>query len=125
MRRRWPLLRATAELLNAANGVRPLGREGYITIPVFAFGWPTTEMSPLYLTGSVFDAVRRGLRGDFRGPRGRIALVLTAIAWALLWLIYRRNVASQPSFRRAAARGAGRRLRGDRCAIATGHGAAG
>ena len=98
MRRRWPLLRATAELLNAANGVRPLGREGYITIPVFAFGWPTTEMSPLYLAGSMLDAVRRGLRGDFRGPRGRIALVLTAIAWALLWLIHRRNVASEPYF---------------------------
>jgi acetyl esterase/lipase len=98
VRRRFPLLRASAEVLNAANGVRPLGREGYITLPVFAFGWPTTEMSPLYLTGSVLDAVRRGLRGDFRGPRGRIALVLTAIAWALLWLIYRRNVASEPHF---------------------------
>jgi acetyl esterase/lipase len=98
VRRRWPLLRAMAELLNAANGVRPLGREGYITIPAFACGWPTTEMSPLYLTGSVFDAVRRGLRGDFRGPRGRIALALTAVAWALLWLIYRRNVASKPYF---------------------------
>ncbi|HEX4586917.1 MAG TPA: alpha/beta hydrolase [Mycobacterium sp.] len=98
MRRRWPLLRAIAELLNAANGVRPLGREGYITLPVFAFGWPTTEMSPLYLAGSVLDVVRRGLRGDFRGSRGRIALVLTAIAWALLWLIQRRNVASRPNF---------------------------
>jgi acetyl esterase/lipase len=96
--RRWPLLRASAELLNAANGVRPLGREGYITLPVFAFGWPTTEMSMLYLTGSVLDAVRRGIRGDFRGSRGRIALVLTAIAWALLWLIQRRNVASKPHF---------------------------
>jgi acetyl esterase/lipase len=85
-------------LLNAANGVRPLGREGYITLGVFAFGWPTTEMSPLYLAGSVLDAVRRGLRGDFRGPRGRFALVLTAIAWALLWLIQRRNVASEPYF---------------------------
>ena len=98
MRRRWPLLRASAELLNAANGVRPLGREGYITLGVFAFGWPTTEMSPLYLAGSVLDAVRRGLRGDFRGPRGRFALVLTVIAWALLWLIQRRNVASEPYF---------------------------
>jgi acetyl esterase/lipase len=98
VRRRFPLLRASAELLNAANGMRPLGREGYITLPVFAFGWPTTEMSPLYLTGSVLDAVRRGLRGDFSGPRGRIALVLTAIAWALLWLIHRRNVASEPHF---------------------------
>ena len=100
MRRRWPLLRASAELLNAANGVRPIAREGYITIPVFAFGWPTTELSPMYLIGSVLDAVRRGLRGDFRGPRGRIALVLTAIAWALLWLIQRRNVASEPNFER-------------------------
>jgi acetyl esterase/lipase len=85
-------------VLNAANGVRPLGREGYITLPVFAFGWPTTEMSLVYLTGSVLDAVRRGLRGDFRGARGRIALLLTAIAWALLWLIQRRNVASKPHF---------------------------
>ena len=97
-RRRFPLLRAVAELANAANGVQPLGREGYITLPVFAFGWPTTEMSPLYLAGSMLDALRRGLRGDFRGARGRIALVLTAIAWALLWLIHRRNVASEPSF---------------------------
>src|SRR6266576_487251 len=98
VRRRRPLLRASAELLNAANGVRPLGREGYITLPVFAFGWPTTEMSMLYLTGSVLDAVRRGLRGDFRGPRGRTALVLTGIAWSLLWLIHRRNVAAEPYF---------------------------
>lgn len=98
MRRRWSLLRASAELLNAANGVRPLGREGYVTLPVFAFGWPTTEMSAVYLAGSVVDAVRRGLRGDFRGTRGRIALVLTAIAWGLLVLIQRRNVASKPYF---------------------------
>ena len=98
MRRRWPLLHASAELLNAANGVRPLGRDGYITLPVFAFGWPTTEMSPLYLAGSMLDAGRRGLRGDFRGARGRIALVITAIAWALLYLIHRRNVASKPYF---------------------------
>ena len=97
-RRRRPLLRAIAELINAANGVRPLGREGYITLPVFAFGWPTTEMSPLYMAGSMLDALRRGRRGDFRGLRGRIALLLTAIAWALLWLIHRRNVAALPRF---------------------------
>ncbi|HEX2286324.1 MAG TPA: alpha/beta hydrolase [Mycobacterium sp.] len=98
MRRRWTVLRAAAELVNAANGVQPLGREGYITLPVFAFGWPTTEMAPLYLAGSVLDAVRRGLRGDFRGAWGRIALALTAVAWALLALIQRRNVQSQPHF---------------------------
>ena len=100
MRRRWPLLRATAEVLNAANGVRPLGREGYITLPVFAFGWPTTEAAPLYLFGSILDALRRGLRGDFRGARGRITLLLTAIAWALLGLIMYRNVRSAPYFER-------------------------
>ncbi len=98
MPKRRPLLRASAELLNAANGVRPVAREGYFTIPVFAFGWPTTEMSALYLVGSVLDAVRRGLRGDFRGARGRIALLLTVIAWALLYLIQRRNAASEPAF---------------------------
>ena len=97
-KRRYPLLRAIAELVNAANGVRPIAREGYITIPVFAFGWPTSEMSPLFMAGSMLDAVRRGLRGDFRGTRGRIALLLTAIAWALLYLIHRRNVSSQPHF---------------------------
>jgi acetyl esterase/lipase len=97
-RRRYPLLRAVAELVNAANGVRPLGREGYITLPVFAFGWPTTEMSPLYIAGSMLDALRRGLRGDFKGWRGRIALLLIAIAWALLGLIHRHNVKSQPYF---------------------------
>ncbi|MFG1934125.1 alpha/beta hydrolase [Mycobacterium sp. NPDC048908] len=98
MRKRFPLLRASAELLNAANGVRPIGREGYITLPVFAFGWPTTEMSAVYLAGSVLDAVRRGLRGDFRGARGRTALLLTIVAWALLLLIQRRDVASRPFF---------------------------
>ncbi|KUI00718.1 alpha/beta hydrolase [Mycobacterium sp. IS-3022] len=97
-KRRFPLLRAVAELANAANGVQPLGREGYITLPVFAFGWATTEMSPVYMAVSMLDALRRGLRGDFRGARGRIALVLTAIAWALLGLIHYRNVKSQPYF---------------------------
>jgi acetyl esterase/lipase len=97
-KRRYPLLRAIAEVVNAANGVQPIAREGYITIPVFAFGWPTSEMSPLYIAGSMLDALRRGIRGDFRGVRGRIALLITAIAWALLWLIHRRNVASQPHF---------------------------
>ncbi|UXA20478.1 alpha/beta hydrolase [Mycobacterium sp. SMC-4] len=98
LRKPRPLLRAGVELLNAANGVRPLAREGYLTIPVFAFGWPTSEMSPLYMAGSMLDAGRRGLRGDFNGKRGRLALLLHAVGWALLYLIHRRNVASQPHF---------------------------
>ncbi|MCH9734359.1 MAG: alpha/beta hydrolase, partial [Actinomycetia bacterium] len=93
-----PLLRALAELANAANGARPLARDGYPTIPVFAFAWPTSEMSPLYLAGSMLDAARRGIRGDFTGRRGRIALVVTMLAWGVLWLIHRRNVLSQPYF---------------------------
>ena len=93
-----PLLRAVAELANAANGVRPLARKGYITIPVFFLGWPTSEMAPVYLTGSVLDAVRRGVRGDFRGTQGRLALGVTAVAWALLVVIQRRNVGSEPVF---------------------------
>lgn len=98
MPKRRPLLRAAVELANAANGVRPLARDGYPTIPVFAFGWPTSEMAPLYMTGSMIDALRRGIRGDFRGGRGRIALLLTTVSWGLLYLIQRRNIASQPHF---------------------------
>ena len=97
-KRRFTLLRAVAELVNAANGVQPIAREGYPTIPVFAFGWPTSEMSPVYMGASMLDALRRGVRGDFRGTKGRIALGLTAIAWGLLYLIHRRNVASEPHF---------------------------
>jgi acetyl esterase/lipase len=97
-RKRYPLLRATAELVNAANAVRPLGREGYVTIPVFFLGWPTGEAAPVVAGASMLDAVRRGLRGDFKGPRGRIAVALTAIAWGLLGFIYLRSAKSQESF---------------------------
>ncbi len=97
-RRRHPLLRATAELVNAANAVRPLGRKGYVTLPVFAFGWPTGEAAPVVAGISVLDALRRGWRGDFAGPRGRIALVLTAIGWGMLGYVYRRSATSQHRF---------------------------
>jgi acetyl esterase/lipase len=93
-----PLLATSAELLNAANGVRPLGRKGYVTIPAFAFGWPTSELAPLYLAGSVLDAVRRALRGHFTTRAGRAALVLKFLTWGLLVLIQRRNVKSEPHF---------------------------
>ena len=98
MTRPHPVLRAVAELVNAANGVQPLGRKGYITLPVFAFGWPTSELAPLYLLASVLDAARRGRRGHFTGRNGRIVLALNAITWGLLLLIQRRNVQSEPMF---------------------------
>ena len=96
--RRFPLLRATVELVNAANAVQPLGREGYVTIPVFFAGWPTGEAAPVLLGASMLDALRRGVRGDFRSPAGRVALGLTAAAWGLLGYVYVRNAKSQPEF---------------------------
>ena len=98
MRRRHPLLRSVAELLNAANAVQPLGREGYVTIPVFFLGWPTGEAAPLVAGASMVDAARRGLRGDFAGTRGKVALGLTALSWAALGFVYYRNAKSQESF---------------------------
>ncbi|TPG29610.1 alpha/beta hydrolase [Mycolicibacterium hodleri] len=97
-RKRHTLLRAAAEVVNAANAVRPLGRDGYVTLPVFAFGWPTGEAAPVVVGASMLDALRRGLRGDFRSPRGRIALALTVIAWGLMGFVYRRSMTSQDFF---------------------------
>jgi acetyl esterase/lipase len=93
-----PLLRATAELVNAANAVRPLGREGYVTLPVFFLGWPTGEAAPVVAGASMLDAARRLRRGDFKGPHGRIALALTVVAWGLLGFVYVRGAKSQDSF---------------------------
>jgi acetyl esterase/lipase len=93
-----PLLRALGELANAANGVQPLARKGYVTIPVFFLGWPTSELAPLYLVVSVLDTARRAWRGHFHGPRGLIALLINGVTWALLILIQRRNIKSEPYF---------------------------
>lgn len=98
MGKRRPLLGASIELANAANGVRPFGRDGYPTIPAFFAGWPTTEMAPLYIAGSMLGAVWRWLRGDYQTRGGRVSLALKAITWGLLYLIHRRNVASEPYF---------------------------
>ncbi|MGE5694427.1 MAG: alpha/beta hydrolase [Candidatus Sericytochromatia bacterium] len=87
-------MRALVELINALNGLRPLSRTGFWTIPVFWFGWHTSELPTLYLAGSALDAVRRGRRGDFAGFRGKFALSLTAAAWAVLGVIYARGVST-------------------------------
>lgn len=87
LRRPRPLTRATVELINAANGLRPLTRNPYASPTVFWFGWPTSEVPAVYGGLSVLDAARRGLRGDFAGPRGRVALALTAASWAILGVI--------------------------------------
>jgi acetyl esterase/lipase len=102
LRRPRPLARSIVELTNAANGFRPVGRKGYKTLATFWFGWPTSELPLLYLAGSVLDAVRRGLRGDFRGRRGIAALALTALSWPILVAIRRRNVTTPKPVLRAA-----------------------
>jgi acetyl esterase/lipase len=94
LRRPRPLLRAALELINALNGFKPLSRNGYKTLAVFWFGWPTSEVPSLYLGASVADVVRRGRRGDFRGWRGKLALALTAASWGILAVLHRRNVDS-------------------------------
>jgi acetyl esterase/lipase len=108
LRRPRPLLRAAVELANAANGFRPLARKGYPTIAVFWVGWPTSELPAFYAAGSMFDAVRRGLRGDFRGRRGIAALALTVLSWGLLAAIQRRNLTTpRPVLRKALVEGLG------------------
>lgn len=91
-RRRWPLARAALELANAANGLRPLARKGYSTVLVFWFGWPASEVPGVYFSVSLADALRRGRRGDFAGRRGKAALGLTVVSWAILAVIKYRGV---------------------------------
>jgi acetyl esterase/lipase len=96
-----PLLRAVLELVNALNGFRPIARRGYLTLAVFWFGWPTSEVPGVYLTASVLDTLRRLRRGHFRGRRGRFALALTAASWAILAVIFRRGITSRPTLENA------------------------
>lgn len=102
LRKPRPVSRAAVELLNAANGFRPLGRKGYRTLAFFWFGWPTSEVPGYYLAASILDALRRGIRGDFRGRRGIIAVALTAISWLVLVAIQRRGATTPKPVLRAA-----------------------
>jgi acetyl esterase/lipase len=98
------MLRAALELVNALNGFRPIARRGYVTLAVFWFGWPTSEVPGVYLTASVLDTLRRGRRGHFRGRKGRkgiVALALTAASWVILAVIFRRGIASWTPLQKA------------------------
>ncbi|HTQ18511.1 alpha/beta hydrolase [Mycobacterium sp.] len=92
LRRPRPLARSTVELVNAANGLHPITRNPYAGPTVFWFGWPTSEVPGLYAALSAVDAARRGLRGDFAGRKGKVALALTAASWAILGVIRYRGV---------------------------------
>ncbi|BDB43105.1 MULTISPECIES: alpha/beta hydrolase [Mycobacterium] len=92
VRRPRPLTRATVELVNAANGLHPVTRNPWAAPTVFWFGWPTSEVPFVYAGVSAVDALRRSRRGDFDGPKGKVALALTAASWAILGVIAYRGV---------------------------------
>jgi acetyl esterase/lipase len=96
--RRRTLLRAVAELVNAANAARPLVRTGTPGLLAFSYGWPTGEAASVVLSASALDAARRGRRGAFNGTGGRIALGITAIAWAVLLFVINRGRGSRSAF---------------------------
>src|ERR1700677_519943 len=92
LRKPRALARAALGFANAANWLRPLARQGYSTVLVFWFGWPTSEGPGPYCSASLLDVLRRGRRGDFAGRRGKTALALTAVSWAILGGIRYRGV---------------------------------
>lgn len=97
LRKPRPLTRGAVEFVNAANGLRPITRHPYAAPTVFWFGWPASEVPGIYGAVSAVDAARRGLRGDFAGPKGKAALALTAASWAMLGVIaYRGFVTPGP-----------------------------
>ena len=86
---------------------------------------PPARRLPWWSGASMLDALRRGLRGDFKGTRGRIALALTAVSWGLLGLRLPAQRAVAAVLREPAARGARRGLRSRRGARSGGDGVAG
>ena len=72
--------------------IRPLARNRYVSLRCFGSGGRPSEVPGVYFSVSLFDAVRRGRRGDFAGPRGKVAVALTAASWAILGVIGYRGV---------------------------------
>ncbi len=108
MRTPRPLTRGAIELLNAVNGLHPVSRNPYVSVLVFWFGWPTSEVPGLYATASMLDAVRRGRRGDFAGRKGKLALALTAASWPVLAMIrYRATTTPAPVLEAGLSQGLG------------------
>ena len=112
-RRRYPLLRAVAELVERRQRRAPARPRGLRHASrCSSFGWPTGEAAPVVAGASMLDAARRGLRGDFAGRRGRIALGADGdCAGRLLGFVYRRELAVPGLLRGATARHPRRRLR--------------
>lgn len=90
-RARWQLAASAAGLLNTANALRPFSRSGYVTVPNFLTGLPTSEL-PLPALGLSAARFTYALaRGRVRGRAGAVSSVLTAASWVGLAELYRRG----------------------------------
>lgn len=88
-------------LLNTANALHPFSRGGYVTVPNFATGLPTSEL-PLLALG--VSAARLGYalaRGRVRGRAGAVSTALTAASWAGLAELHRRGTIADRECERA------------------------
>jgi acetyl esterase/lipase len=85
------LAAATIGLLNTANALRPFSRSGYVTVPNFVTGLPTSEL-PLLALGVSVARVGYGLaRGRILGRAGAASVAVTALSWAGLAELHRRG----------------------------------
>jgi acetyl esterase/lipase len=88
-------------LLNTANALRPFSRSGYVTVPNFATGLPTSELPLVALGVSVARLTYALARGRVRGRAGAVSTVLTAASWAGLAELHRRGTVADRECERA------------------------
>ncbi len=83
------LLAAGAGALNTANAVRPLSRDGGLSMPSCLAGWLTSELPLHTIAGQAAATAAVGARHGFRSPQARAALTLNAASWAALATMHR------------------------------------
>jgi acetyl esterase/lipase len=95
------LLASAGRALSTANARRPFAREGYASIPSFAFGLPASEL-PLQHAAVYGASAALGLaRGVHRSAAGKLGLALTAGAAAGLYRIHREQLDTERIVERA------------------------
>lgn len=88
------LLAAAIGLANTANALHPFSRSGYVTVPNFMVGLPTSEL-PLAALGVSATRLAYALaRGRISGRTGAASVALTAASWAGLIALHRRGLAA-------------------------------
>lgn len=76
-------------LATTANGLRPLERHGYASVPAFALGWPVSELPRAVGVLDAAVAARHLARGGARTPLGRLGLAAHLASWAGLVVLDR------------------------------------